>query len=616
MVPAEAQNEMDARLPPGLLTSTLVMSLKTTLYDQVLVEIYERAGVTSFLHGHLPNYHKATRKMLMSGHGLLGADYSRSPPNYRTFRRQAERVSEVEKAKVSPAVLEVVKWLNLAIKMPKYQNETLMNIINPEVKVLMRDEKRVSSDSFNGWRTCAQLLDAKSPKLHRRSHLQRPTHLLISPPIPQRRLLLNTPINALPQQAFNEKSPTRVKCSLYEYARSKATDEPETWSDVHYVCNELVNNPDCSHPWLLLMASRISSLFTALSEKSFLRTDGATGDVTFVLKRNHRARRHAAEFVIEAFCGRDISIVYRDPTENCTAPPFSMLIEYLEERQSFIEISVKVNFTMRAIMCENCIQPDGLFGFLEKGGWDIILDATDGQGYRGCFQPSDQHERNRIGTYNKEVCKHHTQKSDASLMGLYNRITASRAEAQSLKVSSRKLRKPLISHDDAGEEIGFGDVGSDTYNDDAGKGIDHQQVALHSSSQGTYRGIGGEKQRPKLVLGKEFTPRAIVTVSDWNRFLTDDPILSNKSIHDSHIIVGKLNVTLPLTMEQIKLGVTEQRTERCANAPVYFRLYPQLRNWLYLWTWKDEGGSNLHSDNVRLDSDMDDVKIRAEAIYN
>ncbi|EXL56576.1 hypothetical protein FOCG_04135 [Fusarium oxysporum f. sp. radicis-lycopersici 26381] len=122
MVPAEAQNETDARLPPGLLTSTLVMSLKTmhpiyksdfvdeetleTLYDQVLVEIYERAGVTSFLHGHLPNYHKATRKMLMSGHGLLGPDYSRSPPNYRTFRRQAEHVSEVEKAKVSPAVLE------------------------------------------------------------------------------------------------------------------------------------------------------------------------------------------------------------------------------------------------------------------------------------------------------------------------------------------------------------------------------------------------------------------------------------------------------------------------------------------------------------------------------
>ncbi|KAJ0146484.1 Uncharacterized protein HZ326_10819 [Fusarium oxysporum f. sp. albedinis] len=78
-------------------------------------------------------------------------------------------------------------------------------------------------------------VDAKSPKLHRRSHLQRPTHLLISPPIPQRRLLLNTPINALPQQAFNEKSPTRVKCSLYEYARSKATDEPDTWSDVHHV---------------------------------------------------------------------------------------------------------------------------------------------------------------------------------------------------------------------------------------------------------------------------------------------------------------------------------------------------------------------------------------------
>ncbi|KAK2129561.1 hypothetical protein NOF04DRAFT_3273 [Fusarium oxysporum II5] len=45
----------------------------------------------------------------------------------------------------------------------------------------------------------------------------------------------------------------------------------------------------------------------------------ATGDVMFVLKRNHRARRHAAEFVIEAFCGRDISIVYRDPTEVTTS---------------------------------------------------------------------------------------------------------------------------------------------------------------------------------------------------------------------------------------------------------------------------------------------------------
>ncbi|KAK2681012.1 hypothetical protein RAB80_002805 [Fusarium oxysporum f. sp. vasinfectum] len=144
--------------------------------------------------------------------------------------------------------------------MPKYQNETLMNIINPEVKVLMRDEKRVSSDSFNGWRTCAQLLDAKSPKLHRRSHLQRPTHLLILPPIPQRRLLLNTPINALPQQAFNEKSPTRVKCSLYEYARSKATDEPETWSDVHYVCNELVNNPD----WYALNKTKHHEAFQRL----------------------------------------------------------------------------------------------------------------------------------------------------------------------------------------------------------------------------------------------------------------------------------------------------------------------------------------------------------------
>ncbi|RKL06186.1 hypothetical protein BFJ71_g2747 [Fusarium oxysporum] len=101
MVPAEAQNETDARLPPGLLTSTLVMSLKTgrpiyksdfvdeetleTLYDQVLVEIYKRAGVTSFLHGHLPNYHKATRKMLMSGHWSAWARLFTKSPQLQNF---------------------------------------------------------------------------------------------------------------------------------------------------------------------------------------------------------------------------------------------------------------------------------------------------------------------------------------------------------------------------------------------------------------------------------------------------------------------------------------------------------------------------------------------------
>jgi hypothetical protein len=72
----------------------------------VLVEIYERAGVTSYPREHLPNYHEAARKVLMSGHGLIGTSYFTKSPNYRTFCRQAERVSEVEKGKNLPAVLE------------------------------------------------------------------------------------------------------------------------------------------------------------------------------------------------------------------------------------------------------------------------------------------------------------------------------------------------------------------------------------------------------------------------------------------------------------------------------------------------------------------------------
>ncbi|KAG5817566.1 hypothetical protein H9Q74_005520 [Fusarium xylarioides] len=51
-------------------------------------------------------------------------------------------------------------------------------------------------------------------------------------------------INAFARRAFKEKSPTQVKCSLSEYARSKATEDPEKWSDVHDAWNQLLNDPD------------------------------------------------------------------------------------------------------------------------------------------------------------------------------------------------------------------------------------------------------------------------------------------------------------------------------------------------------------------------------------
>ncbi|KAG9503006.1 hypothetical protein J7337_005843 [Fusarium musae] len=50
--------------------------------------------------------------------------------------------------------------------------------------------------------------------------------------------------NAFSQRVFKEKSPTQVKCSLSEYARSKAIEDPKKWSDVHDAWNELLNDPD------------------------------------------------------------------------------------------------------------------------------------------------------------------------------------------------------------------------------------------------------------------------------------------------------------------------------------------------------------------------------------
>ncbi|KAG5817567.1 hypothetical protein H9Q74_005521 [Fusarium xylarioides] len=57
------------------------------------------------------------------------------------------------------------------------------------------------------------------------------------------------------------------------------------------------------------------SVYSPQREISLFERMEETGNVTFVLKRNFRARRHAAEFVIEAFYGRDMIIVHRQATE-------------------------------------------------------------------------------------------------------------------------------------------------------------------------------------------------------------------------------------------------------------------------------------------------------------
>lgn len=58
-----------------------------------------------------------------------------------------------------------------------------------------------------------------------------------------------------------------------------------------------------------------SPVFSSQRQISLFRHVEDAGRLTAVLKRNHRARYNAAEWALETFYGRDMSIVYRQPTE-------------------------------------------------------------------------------------------------------------------------------------------------------------------------------------------------------------------------------------------------------------------------------------------------------------
>ncbi|KAF4954359.1 hypothetical protein FGADI_5299 [Fusarium gaditjirri] len=61
--------------------------------------------------------------------------------------------------------------------------------------------------------------------------------------------------NAFAQKVFSEKSPTRVKCSLSEYARSKATDDPETCPEWY-----ALNKPEHHEAFQRLMIAAIDDV--------------------------------------------------------------------------------------------------------------------------------------------------------------------------------------------------------------------------------------------------------------------------------------------------------------------------------------------------------------------
>ena len=118
------------------------------------------------------------------------------------------------------------------------------------------------------------------------------------------------------------------------------------------------------------------------------------------------------------------------------------------------------------------------------------------------------------------------------------------------------------------------------------------------------------------------------TVNDYQRFLANvfdgwdstSPIEAVEPLpvrHFSHtrIKVGVLTVDHPLSPQQIKNGVTEQKRERRAGQPVYFGLGLNYETGVVDWAWRDVKNSGISPQYVTLDNGQSNITIRANAMY-
>lgn len=107
--------------------------------------------------------------------------------------------------------------------------------------------------------------------------------------------------------------------------------------------------------------------------------------------------------------------------------------------------------------------------------------------------------------------------------------------------------------------------------------------------------------------------------SIFNRWDSSTPIdaaasLPQRQFGHTRIRVGVLSVDHPLSPQQIKAGVTEQKRERRAGQPVFFGLVLNYETGVVDWAWRDVKNACISPQYVRLDDGQTNVTIRAQAM--
>ncbi|KAH7197301.1 uncharacterized protein B0J16DRAFT_377754 [Fusarium flagelliforme] len=120
---------------------------------------------------------------------------------------------------------------------------------------------------------------------------------------------------------------------------------------------------------------------------------------------------------------------------------------------------------------------------------------------------------------------------------------------------------------------------------------------------------GGRHQRQRPMLSHQ-------NIRDTMNYVQHRPaatvIMDKEALHWQ---IGVFSEDDPLSAQQLKTGVTEQKRERRAGQPVYFGLSLNYETGVVDWAWRDVKNVGISPQYVTLDNGQTNITIRVQAMH-
>jgi hypothetical protein len=121
----------------------------------------------------------------------------------------------------------------------------------------------------------------------------------------------------------------------------------------------------------------------------------------------------------------------------------------------------------------------------------------------------------------------------------------------------------------------------------------------------------------------------VATVADWNFFLSrvfsgwasdfvapTEPVIPARKVENPNRVIGKLTADVALTEQQKKRGITIQRPERRAAAPVYCGLTVNYEQEAVAFTWEDSTRAGVSHSIVQLNPGLTTESVQFSVMFD